>query len=60
MQWLFGSASEPYRGKDVRCAHLKLIKRKGLTPDHFDMAATYFADSLRECDVAEVRWWGVG
>ena len=41
-----------YTGKDMRQAHKKLVKEKGLSEEHFDAVAGHLKATLEELNVA--------
>ncbi|KXZ52474.1 hypothetical protein GPECTOR_9g518 [Gonium pectorale] len=43
--WLFGPSHLPYTGKHMRNAHLRLIKERGFTPEHFERGIAYFHEA---------------
>ena len=47
----FGAPAE-YRGRDLRTAHAKLVKERGLTDIHFDAIAGHLKSTLEELKVA--------
>lgn len=46
----FGGPVE-YRGRDMRAAHTKLVRDKGLGDTHFDAVVQHLEDTLRELDI---------
>jgi hemoglobin len=50
MTWAFGGPEE-YKGRDLRTAHEKLVKDKGLSDVHFDAVAQHLRDTLVELKV---------
>jgi len=48
----FGGPKE-YEGRDLRSAHAKLVREKGLSDVHFDAVAGHLEATLRELEVAE-------
>ncbi|GIM13719.1 hypothetical protein Vretimale_16792, partial [Volvox reticuliferus] len=53
MSWLFGPPNIPYSGKNLRTAHLKLIKQRGFSPEDFDLGMEYFEAAMQELQVSE-------
>ncbi|GLC45360.1 hypothetical protein PLESTM_001724300 [Pleodorina starrii] len=53
MSWLFGPPNQPYTGRNVRIAHLKLIKQRGFSPEDFDLGMEYFEQAMRELEAPE-------
>ncbi|EFJ49341.1 hypothetical protein VOLCADRAFT_90168 [Volvox carteri f. nagariensis] len=54
MAWLFGPPNVPYGGKNLRVAHLKLIKQRGFCPEDFELGMEYFTAAMRELEVPEL------
>ena len=52
MTTAFGGA-DGYTGKDLRTAHAKLVKERGLNDAHFDAIAVHLRDTLEELGVDE-------
>jgi hemoglobin len=52
MTWAFGGPVEN-RGRDLRTAHAKLVKERGLSDVHFDAVAEHLQSTLRELGVTE-------
>ena len=50
LAYAFGGP-EKYTGKDLKVAHARLIKEKGLNETHFDMVAGHFKATLEELGV---------
>ncbi|KXZ52470.1 hypothetical protein GPECTOR_9g514 [Gonium pectorale] len=48
MGWLFGPPNVPYTGRNVRIAHLRIIKQRGFSPEDFDLGMQYFEEAMRE------------
>ena len=44
-----------YTGRSMAAAHAKLIKEKGLKPQHFDTVATHLIETLESAGVGEVQ-----
>jgi hemoglobin len=44
---------EPWRGPDMRTAHMRLIRTKGLGPEHFDVVAELLVASLQQLGVSK-------
>ncbi|GLI66285.1 hypothetical protein VaNZ11_010044 [Volvox africanus] len=53
MSWLFGPPNIPYSGKNLRTAHLKLIKQRGFSPADFDLGMEYYETAMRELNAPE-------
>ena len=51
MAWAFGAPIE-YKGRDLRTAHLDLVKKQGLNNAHFDAVAENLEATLRELEVS--------
>jgi hemoglobin len=51
MAWAFGGP-EPYKGRDLRTAHKRLVHEKGLSDAHFNAVAGHLKATLRELGVA--------
>ncbi|KAG2489454.1 hypothetical protein HYH03_012090 [Edaphochlamys debaryana] len=54
MSWLFGPAGQPYAGKSMRVAHLRLIKERGFSPADFDLGMRYFEEAMSDLGAPEV------
>jgi hemoglobin len=52
MTWAFGGPAEN-RGRDLRAAHAKLVRERGLSDVHFDAVAQHLQQTLRELGVTE-------
>lgn len=52
--WAFGPPNRPYPGRHLRTAHLRLIKQKGFTVEHFEMGLKHFEEALKEMDAPPV------
>lgn len=52
MAYAFGGF-DSYRGKDMRSAHERLVKEKGLNEDHFNIVAGYLQETLKELQVED-------
>lgn len=52
MTMAFGGPSA-YSGKDLRTAHARLVRERGLGDTHFDAIASHLSDTLRELGVDE-------
>jgi hemoglobin len=52
MTWAFGGPAED-RGRDLRAAHSKLVRERGLSDVHFDAVAELLGETLRELGVGE-------
>lgn len=50
MAWALGGPTE-YRGRDLRTAHARLVKDKGLGDAHFDAVAGHLKSTLEELGV---------
>ena len=50
MTWAFGGPLEQ-RGRDLRTAHAKLVREKGLADRHFDVIARLLEETLLELGV---------
>jgi hemoglobin len=50
MAWALGGPTE-YRGKDLRAAHARLVKDKGLGDAHFNAVAGHLKATLEELGV---------
>lgn len=50
MAWAFGGPSE-YKGRDLRTAHLRLVREEGLSDEHFNAVAEHLEASLVELGV---------
>ncbi|KAG2451710.1 hypothetical protein HYH02_003490 [Chlamydomonas schloesseri] len=48
--WAFGPPNRPYPGRHLRTAHLRLIKQKGFTAEHFERGLKLFEEALKEMD----------
>ncbi|GLI66287.1 hypothetical protein VaNZ11_010048 [Volvox africanus] len=48
MSWLFGQPSQSFAGKNLRIAHLRLIKQRGFSPADFETGLSLFTDAMRE------------
>ncbi|GIM13723.1 hypothetical protein Vretimale_16751 [Volvox reticuliferus] len=48
MSWLFGTPNQSYSGKNLRIAHLRLIRQRGFSPADFETGLSFFADAMRE------------
>lgn len=56
MAWLFSNSKLPYRSsRNIRCVHLKMIKKKGFSEAHFDTSVVMFRDAMTKSGIAEVR-----
>jgi hemoglobin len=51
MAWAFGGP-EVYRGRDLRTAHKRLVKEKGLTDQHFEAVARHLKSTLEELKIS--------
>lgn len=51
LSWVLGGPIA-FRGRDLGEAHADLVKRRGLSNEHFDAVAKHLAASLRELGVA--------
>lgn len=52
MAWAFGGPAE-FKGRNLRAAHLKLVRQRGLSDVHFDAVARHLEATLRELEVEE-------
>ncbi|GIL50359.1 hypothetical protein Vafri_6589 [Volvox africanus] len=48
MSWLFGPPNQSFAGKNLRIAHLRLIKQRGFSPADFETGLSLFTDAMRE------------
>ncbi|KAG2451711.1 hypothetical protein HYH02_003491 [Chlamydomonas schloesseri] len=48
MSWLFGPPTAVYSGRNIRCAHLRMIKQRGFSEEDFLMGMGCFEEAMRD------------